>query len=1061
VTVTVKAQPVISSISTSPGSFANKPLYGKFEIGFSMGTYSNPYDPSIIQASCQFTGPGGTFVVPAFYYSGYTKTNNTNCTPFPCEVLTTNNFNNWKVRFTPNAVGQWSYQITATDANGVTTSAVYYFTVVNSSNKGFIVKANDKFLKRSTGQFLFLVGENIAWYDYNQGEWHSPNSFGTNEYKNYIDDIAANGGNFIRVWLDMYATWNGVNLIGKDWSTGQIHFDLYNQKDAWQLDWIIDYARTKNINVMLCLFDQNAWGDGDISNPYNCWSQMNPFNPAVNPASTCTTPYEFFNINNASTLTRAKNLVRFIVSRWGYAPNLVAWELWNEFDQIEGKNPTIPAPPSFTPTGDILNWHLTMYNYINSIDAFGHLITTSGGGDASTSALYSALDMSQVHDYKWPLPGDDFQNHFYQRKLDADNYVQPAKPHLVGEWGFVSSSTMRNDDPNGFELHNILWSTAFSTACGSATMWYWNDYMEAKNLYHLLKPVSTFMNNLPIPDVSFQPKKIDDGVIRMYYMENANAEIMYGWIQDKRYNFPTLRASSFNTYLQTLNPTDKPQPLMGAHSISIPIPSLQNNKEFIVEWYNSETGLLYQTQTVNSSNNSVVLNLPAVFYSGTFEDVVFKLSLNCNKYLWKEGILNATVPQNVSGNVVCSKNTGQVFYKTSDGKIQSMWWNSVLNKWEWSALNNAANNVAGDLCINEYGTHIYYRTVDSRINSIWWDNSISNWQWSDLNQASGNIVRGPLAVKPDGTEVFFRTTSNGLKSIKWNGAPANNWTQTNLNNAATSNVGDDIEYGGTYNQLFYKTATGTINNIWWDGSINNWQWSNLNGAIPNTVGGNLAVAPNGQVFYKNVFGQLNSAYWAGSTWAWSGLDGAATDVNWDIIAPSTGRVFYRNTSNNIYSITYNGTGWVKDFLDYATPGNVLVGNLAADNYSNVFFRGSDDRIHRIYYRSQCHYLPSTDFLRIAGNQDSQTETNETTESKTGSKILIMPNPNTGVFKVTLNNLDAKSLELYDVMGKTVWKSDKLEGMEIEIDIQELPQGVYFVKLEDHSGRIHATRLIKY
>ena len=122
-----------------------------------------------------------------------------------------------------------------------------------------------------------------------------------------------------------------------------------------------------------------------------------------------------------------------------------------------------------------------------------------------------------------------------------------------------------------------------------------------------------------------------------------------------------------------------------------------NNNTYIVKWYNALTGLEYQTSYEQSSNSSIKINIPQELRSSEYGDAVFAIYLDCDKNIWREGILNDNTYTNVNGNVVCNKNNSQVFYKTFDERINSIWWDDTSNTWKWSGLNNSAINVAGDL----------------------------------------------------------------------------------------------------------------------------------------------------------------------------------------------------------------------------------------------------------------------------------------------------------------------------------------------------------------------------
>lgn len=1043
------ATPSISNVVLSPTN--NVGLYEKFEITFTMNNYTNPYNPDIVNSYCEFWSPSGKYYkVFAFYYQDYTKTNS-NCTPYQCETLTPNGINNWKIRFTPNEAGNWQYKITATDNSGSITHPItntLSFICISSSNKGFIVKANNKFLKRTTGEFFFPVGQNVAWYG--SPTYWGTQTFGTNEYQYYIDNIAINKANFIRVWLDMY---EGMALVGYDFTTQQNYFNLYNQKDAYQLDWIFNYAKTKGINIMLCLFSHGAWGDAGYCN--NAWSNRNPFNS--NNGGPISTPFQFF--SNSTAISTTKNLLKYIVSRWGFSTNLVSWELWNEVNQIQGFNPNLTPPSTYA--SDILNWHTIMYNYIKSIDPHKHLITTSyaGGITSSNQSVFSVMDFTQSHDYKDPIANtnDDFQNHFYAVAQSSISTMN--KPYMNGEWGFSEPNPWTQFDPKGFELHNSLWSSAFSTALGSVSNWWWDSYIKPNNLFGVFKPISVFMNSIPVPSQLFYPYKISNiNGLRTYYMENSNNDTIYGWSQDINFHFQNLRlTTNGNNYLQTLNPNYKPSPSSSINEINIPVN--QNNKQYIVKWYSAETGLEFQTNTVISNNNLVKIYIPQSLRASSYGDAVFAIYLDCDKYIWREGTLSNNSYQNVSGNVVCSKINGQVFYKTFDNKIHSMWWDNNSNTWQWSALNNAANNVAGDLAITQDGSQIFYRTTNNKINSIWWDSNIQNWQWSELNQAANGNVRGPIAVSSNG-QVFYRTLDYKLNNIWWNSSTST-WWWSNLNNAANGNVGDALAISSN-GQIFYKTLDNKLNNIWWNSSTGTWWWSSLNNAANGNVCGNITITPNNQVFYRTCDNKLNNIWWNSSTgiWNWSGLNNIANNVAGDLMADNVGKVFYRSTSSNINCIYWTNGSWFWSGLDNSTSNNVYPGNIATDNLGNVFFRGSDNRAHRIYYKSQCYYTPSTNFQKnaILDLDYSESTYNDMFTGNSELGISIYPNPTNNKINIASKEY-IEGLYVYNIDGKQIKGTTNLSANEVEIDVSMYNDGFYFIKVYFANGQFISSKFI--
>ena len=320
-------------------------LFDMLEISFDVGkTYTNPYDPDMVFIYAVFVSPTNEHHhVNAFYYEGYNfeKRYSYYYQNF-YEHAMPNGDNGWRIRFTPTCVGNWSFVIHGFDGNGqmqVIGSPVYNPFICNSvSNaKGFISKANSRFLKRdvmNSGhrqyESFFPVGPNVAWYDcLDYNIYQLPR--GIYQYEQHIDSLAGNA-NYMRVFLSRY---QGLSLYGPEF-TGEngggapvVYFNsTLNQKDAAELDYIISYAKQHDISLALCFFSFNDLKrtSDDPCSP-TIW-ENNPYNTVLHLKHPCF----FFSNDHAKKI--ARNLIRYIVSRWGYATNIMHWELFNEVNNM-------------------------------------------------------------------------------------------------------------------------------------------------------------------------------------------------------------------------------------------------------------------------------------------------------------------------------------------------------------------------------------------------------------------------------------------------------------------------------------------------------------------------------------------------------------------------------------------------------------------------------------------------------------------------------------------------------------------------------------------------------
>ncbi|MBX3163288.1 MAG: T9SS type A sorting domain-containing protein [Bacteroidetes bacterium] len=81
------------------------------------------------------------------------------------------------------------------------------------------------------------------------------------------------------------------------------------------------------------------------------------------------------------------------------------------------------------------------------------------------------------------------------------------------------------------------------------------------------------------------------------------------------------------------------------------------------------------------------------------------------------------------------------------------------------------------------------------------------------------------------------------------------------------------------------------------------------------------------------------------------------------------------------------------------------------------------------------------------------------ELKNGSLNLnVYPNPNNGTFTVELNNGTEKTLELLDLTGRVVFANTTKQDV-INIDIQELAHGIYYLKVKSNNT-VETVKIVK-
>ncbi len=439
-----------------------KPIerYGMLELSLQSDvSIANPYDPKEIELKVRFTAPSGRKEdVGAFWYQGFDPE-----TRLPKDVP------GWKVRFTPDEAGKWS--AVAYDSIQGMRSLLITFEVVPSNRPGFIHinPGNPHYLAYENGDFFFPIGVNMAWW----GECCDP----LQQYRKWLDQFSASGGNTIRVWM---AAWS----FGIEWKdTGLGDYDN-RQYEAWLLDQLFSMAEAHHVKVILVLMNH-----GPFSLVANSEWEDNPYNSKL--GGPITRPEQF--VSDPIALVYYQQRLNYIINRWGYSPDLLAWEWWNEVD--------------LTPITEkaLLPWLMEMSSYLKQRDVNHHL-TTNSFSVSSWSPVWKLpqLDIVQVHEYSEQFSvGDRDPTVRVGQELVVLQKILPVKPILLGEFGYSARDYGEDVEKTGIQLHNGLWATTFSGYAGSGLYWWWDIYIAANNLWSQYKGLSDFINGVDL--TQYQP----------------------------------------------------------------------------------------------------------------------------------------------------------------------------------------------------------------------------------------------------------------------------------------------------------------------------------------------------------------------------------------------------------------------------------------------------------------------------------------------------------------------------------------------------------------------------
>ena len=414
--------------------------YGKFELTVAFaGTYQHPFDPDDVALSAVFESPRGKrMIVPGFLYAGTVDGVNIS------EAV-------WKIRFTPDLSGLWNYTVEVKNPRGVSRSRRRSFSVSASpGQKGFVrvSRRDPRAFEFDGGQVYHPIGQNVAW---------APS---LSAYALYFSRMRENGYNWSRVWM---SSWQ----CAIEWlDVGHFHgLNNYSLKNAKLLDDIVELARKNELYFQLVLNQH-----GQLSTRVDPEWLNNPYNHRN--GGPCATPGDFFRSQAARELHKKR--LRYIVARWGFSPNIMAWELWNELTLVDDYDPKLDIP-----------WQREMARALAGLDPYRHMITTSYFGNFPREI--------------WKLPELSYgQIHLYTSEmvstLDGLSRIMQGyqKPYFVGEFGASNLTGIDQEDPTASLHHHGIWAQYLTQSAGNAMPWEWDSYIERNNLYFHWRALARF-----------------------------------------------------------------------------------------------------------------------------------------------------------------------------------------------------------------------------------------------------------------------------------------------------------------------------------------------------------------------------------------------------------------------------------------------------------------------------------------------------------------------------------------------------------------------------------------
>jgi hypothetical protein len=455
-------------------------LYDKFEAKLTIkAQFVNPFDPDDIDIMVTFTSPSGKkWNIPGFYHYTFGTM--------------------WKVRFSPDELGRWRYQVKVRDKAGTGLSEEKSFKAVPSKYKGPLrIAANKRYLEYKDGSSFYGVG---LWYN---GRVSKEN----------LDDLKSKGVNFISNFITPLETMGSG--VGR-----------YDQDICMRIDEMFELCEEREILISLNLWfhsflSETVWGGFNIR-----WH--------TNPYQQITSARHFFRSTEAWKYQ--EKLYRYFIARWGYSRSLAIWFI---VDEINGTDGWV--------SGDSImasQWTKKVHDYFKANDPYNHPTTgTRSGGikeffhegyqstDIAAREIYEAqgfpmtktgtLDSADVHPLKY-----SYNNYADQIKKLWDGYLKPV---IIGETGW--DHTYYEPGMPGYLAmhHNVLWVSMATGTSMTPFWWAFSGRMNDIIVSNQLLSIRRFTDKIPFSKLS-NLSRIDVTVKDGEGFGMQSDKLIFGWV---------------------------------------------------------------------------------------------------------------------------------------------------------------------------------------------------------------------------------------------------------------------------------------------------------------------------------------------------------------------------------------------------------------------------------------------------------------------------------------------------------------------------------------------------
>lgn len=383
-----------------------------------------------------------------------------------------------------------------------------------------VSKTDCRYLALKDGSTYIPIGLNFCWPP---NAWNGKDEEKTlKEVEEQLENLAKNGGNFVRIW------------ISADFTEPEVAEGIYDENKAKRLDRIVEMCAKRGIKAKMCLqhfrlFSGRTPSHGVSDKHYTRKIYDKKFGGSFADCADFCTSKE----GKALFVKR----MDFFAKRYADNPTIFAWELWNEFDCVQ-----MPKDLHVPWTVEMLGELRKRFPNNLATQSWGSLAGKPDTIERELKDYYQIPqdDLVQVHRYN--LPNDDMpevegaQDVCLSTALERVFAFNPQKPVLLAETGvalryYMGRSPEHDADKEGVILHDTLFAPFFAGAAGPGHIWYWDVYVQKNNLWNHFRLFKNAIDGFDPAAQHARPFRADTPELRVYGLKGETKTIL--WCRDK------------------------------------------------------------------------------------------------------------------------------------------------------------------------------------------------------------------------------------------------------------------------------------------------------------------------------------------------------------------------------------------------------------------------------------------------------------------------------------------------------------------------------------------------